>query len=174
MQYAYQKLMEDYGLSYNDLPEDAMHGIEAIRNIEKAINMAEKNGKTVSSKTIAKIKANDKWVVQEILDFVEDDDDNDDEMPYDEDEVIEEIKGKEKQLTQEQKFALSIESELDSMYKMGKKVWAATEIEQQSDVLFDAIKDTYHQGDNENGIETTRFSLLESPPSSFTFTLKKK
>ena len=174
MQYAYQKLMEDYGLSYNDLPEDAMHGIEAIRNIEKAINMAEKNGKTVSSKTIAKIKANDKWVVQEILDFVEDDDDNDDEMPYDEDEVIEEIKGNEKQLTQEQQFALNIENELDSMYKMGKKVWEATEIEEESDLLFEAIKETYHQGDSQNGIETSRYSLIESPPSSFTFTLKKK
>jgi hypothetical protein len=44
MQYAYQKLMQENGLEFNDLPEDAKHGIEAIRNIEKAINMAENIG----------------------------------------------------------------------------------------------------------------------------------
>jgi len=172
MQYAYQKLMEDYGLSYNDLPEDAKHGIEAIRNIEKAINMAEKNDKTVSSKTIAKIKANDKWVVQEILDFVEDDDDNADEMPYDEDEVIEEIKGNKQKLTKEQEYALEIENELARMHQAGKKQWGGEEIEQFSEVVFDAVFETYHQNDTENGIETTRYSLIET--ESQVFTLKKK
>ena len=172
MQYAYQKLMEEYGLSYNDLPEDAKHGIEAIRNIEKAINMAEKNGKAVSSKTMAKIKANDKWVVQEIVDFVEDDDDNDDEMPYNEDEVIDEIKGKEQKLTEEQKYALEIEKELARMHQVGKKQWEGQEIEQFSEVVFDAVFETYHQNDSENGIETTRYSLIESEPQIFT--LKKK
>jgi hypothetical protein len=172
MQYAYQKLMEEYGLSYNDLPEDAKHGIEAIRNIEKAINMAEKNGKTVSSKTMAKIKANDKWVVQEIVDYVEDDDDNEDKMPYNEDEVIDEIKGKEQKLTEEQKYALEIENELARMHQVGKKQWEGQEIEQFSEVVFDAVFETYHQNDSENGIETTRYSLIESEPQIFT--LKKK
>jgi hypothetical protein len=172
MQYAYQKLMEEYGLSYNDLPEDAKHGIEAIRNIEKAINMAEKNGKTVSSKTMAKIKANDKWVVQEIVDFVEDDDDNEDKMPYNEDEVIDEIKGKEQKLTEEQKFALELEKELARMHSAGKKEWESEEIEQFSEVVFDAVYETYHQNDSENGIETTRYALIESTPQ--VFTLKKK
>jgi len=172
MNYAYEKLMQKHGLTMKDLPEDAKHGIEAIRNIEKAINMAEKNGKTVSSKTIAKIKANDKWVVQEILDFVKDDDDNDDKMPYEEDEVIDEIKGENKKLTSEQMLALEVESELARMLKSGKKVWEATEIEDFSEVVFDAIYETYHQNDAQNGVETNLYSLIETQPQ--VFTLKKK
>jgi hypothetical protein len=164
--------MEDYGLSYNDLPEDAKHGIEAIRNIEKAINMAEKNGKTVSSKTMAKIKANDKWVVQEIIDYVVNDDDNDDEMPHDQNEIIEEIKGDTKKLTEEQTFARNLEEELARMFQTGKKQWESNDIDEFSEIVFGAIYETYHQGDSENGIETTRYSLIESTPQLFI--LKKK
>jgi hypothetical protein len=91
MQYAYQKLMAENDLTLAELPEDAKLGIEAIKNIEKAVNMAEKKGKRVSPQTMAKIKANDKWVVREILDYIDDEDENEEEMPYEDDEIIEEI-----------------------------------------------------------------------------------
>lgn len=91
VKYAYQKLMEEHKLTVAELPEDAKIGITAILNIEKAIKMAEKKNKKISPDTIAKIKANDKWVVNEILDFIDDTDKNKAELPHDEDEVIEEI-----------------------------------------------------------------------------------
>ncbi len=91
IKYAYQKLMAEHKLTIADLPSDAKIGIEAIMNIEKAINMAEKKGKKINPNTIAKIKANDKWVVNEILDFLDDTDKNSDEIPHEEEEVIEEI-----------------------------------------------------------------------------------
>lgn len=179
MQYAYQKLMKEYGLSLNDLPEDAKHGIEAILNIEKAINMAERNGDVVPEKTYAKIKANDKWVVQEIMDYVEDDDENDDEMPYDEEEIIDEIesqkdekKPNQPKLTKEQMYALEIENELSRMYQSGKKQWRGEDIREFSDIIFEAVGETYHQNDDENGIETSKYSLVET--EELTFTLKKK
>lgn len=92
IKYAYQKLMAEHKLTVAQLPEDAKIGITAIMNIEKAISMAEKKGKKISPDTIAKIKANDKWVVNEILDFLDDTDKNADEIPHEEEEVIDEIK----------------------------------------------------------------------------------
>ena len=92
IKYAYQKLMAEHKLTVAQLPEDAKIGITAIMNIEKAISMAEKKGKKISPDTIAKIKANDKWVVNEILDFIDDTDKNADEIPHEEEEVIDEIK----------------------------------------------------------------------------------
>ncbi len=92
IKYAYQKLMAENKLTVAQLPEDAKIGITAIMNIEKAISMAEKKGKKISPDTIAKIKANDKWVVNEILDFLDDTDKNADEIPHEEEEVIDEIK----------------------------------------------------------------------------------
>jgi TATA-binding protein-associated factor Taf7 len=91
IKYAYEKLMQEKKLSVNDLPEDAKVGITILKDIEKSRKMAEKGGKTVSDKTIAKIKANDKWVVNEILDFLDETDENEDDMPYDGEEIEEEI-----------------------------------------------------------------------------------
>ena len=76
--FAYEKLMQEHNLSISDLPEDAKIGITTLKDIEKSIKMAEKKGNVVSEKTYAKIKANDKWVVKEILDFVDETDDNED------------------------------------------------------------------------------------------------
>ena len=116
MQYAYEKLMQEYELSHSELPEDAKLGIEAIKNIEKAVNMAEKSGKKINPQTMAKIKANDKWVVREILDYVD------------------EFKGV-----------------APNTYK----------------VLFDNFDE-----DDDNGVETNRYKLIETDEEIFTISKK--
>ena len=92
MEYAYEKLMQQHKLSYAELPSDAKVGIDTIKNIEKSITMLEKKGKKVSQSVINKIKANDKWIVNEILDFVDDTDKNSDDLPYEKKEIEAEIK----------------------------------------------------------------------------------
>jgi hypothetical protein len=180
MEYQYKKAMEEHELTYGKLPEDAQTGIDQIKDIEKAISMLEKNGKSPTEKTMKKIRAMDKWVYYEILDFVHDTDKNKDDMPFEEKQIIAEIKDEQKKvstdekLTDQQKTALEIEQELARMLQTGKKQWESSDIDEFSPVVFNAIYETYHQNDAENGIETTRYSLIESEPSSFTFNLKKK
>ena len=60
MQYAYQKLMEQHELTYSELPEDAKTGIDVIKDVEKAIKMAQGRGAAISEKTYNKLKVNDK------------------------------------------------------------------------------------------------------------------
>jgi hypothetical protein len=83
----YKKALAQYNLSESKLPEDAQIGISIVTDTLKAANMLEKRGKSISEKTIKKIKAMDKWIYYEILDTVNDTDKNEDEMPFDKKEV---------------------------------------------------------------------------------------
>lgn len=96
--YAYEKLLNEHKLSISDLPADARIGINGINKIQAAINMqekkAEKNGKTYtpSADVVANIKAYDKWVVREILDFVDEKNTNTEEPEVSAEEIVEDIK----------------------------------------------------------------------------------
>jgi len=168
MQYAYEKLMQEYELSYSELPEDAKLGIETIKNIAKAINMAEKNGKKISSQTMAKIKANDKWVVREILDYVDDKDENSDEMPYEDDEIIDEI---DEANNPEKKLGFSIEAELENMYKSGKKEFDLSDVKGVAPNTYRILFDNFDEEDD-NGVETNRYKLIETNEEVFTISKK--
>jgi hypothetical protein len=91
-QYAYEKLMADNKLELKDLPEDAKIGIETIRNIDKMMKINEKKGKSPSAEVLAKVKANDKWVVNEIIDFIDGKETNAADLPHDKDEIVDDIK----------------------------------------------------------------------------------
>ncbi len=168
MQYAYEKLMAENDLSYSELPEDAKLGIEAIKNIEKAVNMAEKKGKKISPQTMAKIKANDKWVVREILDYIEDEDNNSDEMPHDDDEIIDEIDDSNDPNKQ---LGYTIEGELEKMFATGKKEFELGEIKSQAPNTYKVLFDNFDENDD-NGVETNRYRLIETDEEIFTISKK--
>lgn len=170
--FAYEQLMQEHNLSISDLPEDAKIGITTLKDIEKSVKMAEKKGNTVSDKTLAKIKANDKWVVKEILDFIDETDENEDDMPYDGEEIEEEIE-EEYEEPQPQNSALgqSIEKELTEMFNSGKKEWTTNQIKSGFKNTYNTLFDNYDD-DGENGIETSNFRLLESGDELFTISKK--
>lgn len=168
IKYAYEKLMQEKNLTINDLPEDAKIGINTLKDLEKAVRMAEKGGKTVSEKTLAKIKANDKWVVNEILDFVDETDENEEEMPYDGEEIEEEI---EEEQPQNSPLGQSIEKELTDMFNSGKKEWNTDEIKRDYKNTYNTLFENY-EDDGENGIETSNYRLIESGDELFTISKK--
>jgi hypothetical protein len=168
MQYAYQKLMAENNLTLAELPEDAKLGIEAIKNIEKAVNMAEKSGKKVSPQTMAKIKANDKWVVREILDYIDDEDKNDDEMPHDDDEIIDEINDANNPKKQ---LGFTVEAELEKMFLTNEKEFELAEIKRIAPTTYGVIFDGFDD-DGDNGVETNKYRLIETDDEIFTLTKK--
>ena len=170
MQYGYERLMDEYDLTYSELPNDAKVSIQAIKKIEKAMNMAEATGKKVSKDTIEKIKANDKWTMNEILDYVHDTDDNDDDMPYDEEEILEDFEGTEESKGNKDvvipQINLKIEDELKSLYSTGKKKFTIDELGDSAGNVYDAIFDFY-DADEENGVQTSNYSLIEKDDNLF-------
>lgn len=191
MKYAFEKLMAEKNLKLEELPEDAKIGIKTIKDIEKAISMAEKKGKKVNDSTISKIRANDKWVVNEILDYLEETDENDDEMPHDEEEIIDDINSSSKEKEGEEdddededededkqstddlevsELGLKIESELDAMFETGKKEWTPKEFKKYTN-CYNTIFENYEE-DGENGIDTNKYRFIET--ENEIYTLNKK
>ena len=165
MQYAYQKLMEQHELTYSELPEDAKTGIDVIKDVEKAIKMAEKKGNAISQKTYNKLKINDKFVVGEILDYVnENDNDDDDEVPFDAKEIKEEMI--ETTSVQLDPKGLSIDEEMKEILAQNKSKLSIDEVKRYAPNSYNAIFQGYDP-DEENGIETSYFRLIEKDDNLF-------
>jgi hypothetical protein len=171
MELQYVKALEQYGLKESELSEDAMVGVQQIKDVIKMMTLAEKQGKSISEKTFKKVKTLDKWVYYEILDQVNDTDKNEDEAPVDSEEIIEDIKNESKQAPSLDPKGLEIDAELTNMYKSGKTEWTLEEIKSSARKTWNTIWDTY-ESDGDNGVQTSKFSLIETDVE--TFTLKQK
>lgn len=159
MQYAYQKLMEQHELTYSELPEDAKTGIDVIKDVEKAIKMAQGRGSAISEKTYNKLKINDKFIVGEILDYVNDNDnDDDDEVPFDADEIKDELlENSGKELDPK---GLAVDEELKNLFAQNKLKLSIEELKNYAPNCYRVIFDAYDP-DEDNGIETSYYSLIE-------------
>jgi hypothetical protein len=89
MEFKYKKLMEENGLTLNQIPEDAKTGVDEINKVLRGITMRERAGKKVLPMTLKKLATMDKWVTYEILDYLHDTDKNDDDIPFEADDVLE-------------------------------------------------------------------------------------
>lgn len=171
MELQYQKAMEENDLQLSDLPEDAITGIENINDVLKAVKMLEKSGKLPTPKTMKKLKAMDKWVYYEILDHLHGTDQNEDEIPEDSEDIVDEIEEQSsKGLAEANKInesSVFIEGQLESMMKSGKTTWSFNEIKQHAKKTWDVLFSSYEEG-GENGIKTNKYSLIETEEHIFT------
>jgi hypothetical protein len=170
MELQYKKAIEENSLSINQLPEDAITGIEQINHVLKGINMCKKSGKPIKESVYKKLKAMDKWVYYEILDYLHDTDKNDDDMPFDAEDVLEDEEG----VNNEPKadpIGLKIEEELASLHEQGVTTISVDDLKRQAPTTYKTIWDNY-EDEVENGVETSHFSLIEQGNTKV-FTLKK-
>ena len=177
MNYKYKELMEKNDLTLSELPEDAKTGIDEIQSVERAFKMLEKSGKTPSAKALKKLATLDKWVQYEILDYLHETDKNDDEMPFEAEDIIEDLsEGKEVkkedsgQHIEVDPVGISIEQELEALYNTGQKSYTVDELADKTNKTYDVLFDNYDD-DEENGIVTTKYSLIEGKDGSFTLKL---
>jgi len=173
----YVKELENYNLKVKDLTEDGKTGVSEIKKTLDYIRRGENSGKTPSDEVLRKIKTIDKWVCFEIYDMVEDTDENDDEIPYDSEEIIEELEedyaededddsDEDEQPQNVQKIVKTnadgnrINSELVELSKSGKNEYTIDEIKRVAPTTYKAIFDTYQKGED-NGVQTKTHSLIE-------------
>lgn len=177
--YGYEKLMKDNNLSESKLTQDAKIGIKSIKESLKAIDRQKKNEKfkgTINPKVYEKIKAIDRWVCREIIDQLEGTNENDDEMPFEANEVIDEIKNgndseKKVELTEEETKGNQIEAELKKLMESNKFSYTIDELRNVAPVTYEEIWNNYDDGE-ENGVGTTNFKIIED--SSNLFNVSKK
>jgi hypothetical protein len=168
---AYEKLMEENNLKLSDLNEEARIGIKTITDVKKSINMLAKKGKEVSEDVIKKIKANDKWICNEILEILDGKEHNkDDKAPH---EALEIIKAATATATVADKdtpavdeTGIKIDADLKKALDEGKKVITSDELKIVSPEAYDIIAKGYEK-DGENGLDTSFYSLREKETGVF-------
>ena len=82
-----------------------------------------------------------------------------------------------KDLTAEQKLGLLVEAELQKLSEMGKVEFTIDEIEQHAPKTYDVLYDCCEEEDEQNGVETSKFKLVESTKGGsedVTFKISKK
>jgi hypothetical protein len=171
MELTYKQTLAENNLRESDLPEDARIGIEKINDIMKGFALVEKKGKKPTDKAMKTLKAMDKWVSYEILDFVGDRENND-EMPENTEQVVEELQEQANgDDSAEKKLGQAIETEMEEMFKTGKTKWDVESIKGVAPKVYNLLYKTYDE-EEENGIETSAFTLIETEEE--VFTLNKK
>lgn len=173
MELQYLKALKEHDLSIKDLPEDARIGIDGINDVLKGFAMLERKGKNPTERTLRKLKAMDKWVTYEIYDLVNGTDKNDDEMPEDPEEIVDEIEDQieeEKPNPADEKKKMlgeQIDKELEAMHKTGRKDWEVQSIRSIAPRTYSVIYDGY-EDDDENGVKTSNYTLIETDDKIFT------
>ena len=180
MEFKYKKLMEENDLALNQIPEDAKTGIDEINKVLRGITMRERAGKKVLPGTLKKLATMDKWVTYEILDYLHDTDKNDDDMPINADDVLKDLNKDDTpptpttqpiDLQPVDQLGLKIDQELDNFFQSGKTSFTIDEIRSSAKNTYKEIWDNYEEGE-ENGIITSKYSLLEGDDKTFNLKLK--
>lgn len=190
----YKKAIAENKLKVSQLPEDAQTGIKEIESVLKGFTMLEKRGIKPTENSMKKLKSLDKWVYYEILDYLEDTDENDDDMPFDredfqelnggkkpnsfsEDDDEEEDEDDEDEEEEEdddfgnEQLGIEIEQELEQMFATGKTTWGIEEVRAKAKKTYNVIWDN-HDESGDNGVETSKYSLIETSPEVYTLTQK--
>lgn len=175
MELGYEKLMRENNLTLNDLNEDARNGIANVKAVMVVVNREANKGKSVSDLTWSKVRTNDKWICGEILETLDGKTrNNDDEAPYTEDDIIDEIEDEEDN-NETEDFAdptgIQIDSDFDIAFKNGLTKLSLEDIKSTSPTAYDIIWKTY-KANEKNGITTTFFNLIETEKHIFTLTKK--
>jgi hypothetical protein len=82
-------------------------------------------------------------------------------------------KGNQDMINEVDELGLQIEDELTQMYETGEKEWDIEDIRKVAKKTYDLIFDNYDD-DEENGVETSSYSLLEKDGEEMVFILRKK
>jgi hypothetical protein len=179
MEFRYKKLMEENDLTLNQIPEDAKTGVDEINKVLRGITMRERAGKKVLPGTLKKLATMDKWVTYEILDFLDDTDKNDDNIPFAAKDVLKDLDKDNTPPTPSppitvqavDQLGFKIDEELDNIFESGKTSLTIDEVRSSARNAYKEIWDNYEEGE-ENGIITSKYSLLEGDDKTFNLKLK--
>ena len=168
MKLGYEKLLEKQNLDSNDLSNDVQLRIREITQLKNLILSKKRIGQNVSDITLEKLKEKDAELCDIILEDIEDldlDDDNDSDKNQDE--------SFENENFGDQETGILIDEELKMFSGTGQSTITLNNMKSIMPNVYDVIWESYEDND-ENGISTSNFDLIETGKNSETFKLIKK
>jgi len=183
MELAYKKVMAENNLTLEQLPEDAKIGVKEVELAANSIRLTETRKQTVKPDKFEKLKVLDKWCVREILDFVEGTNKNTNMPNITAKEIITGIEKDNSTTTPADtrsaeeiaqfELGTAIDAELKTQHDAGKVELTLAEIKTACPKAYAEIFSAYKEGED-NGVETTHYSLIELKDKTETYKLTKK
>lgn len=180
MKLAFEKLLETNDLEISDLPKITQVEIKELTQLKSLIESKMTIGQNVTPATLQKIKDKDNAIVDDILDYLGDEeDDTDDNLidRYSDDEDTDEDNNDnnedEDDTDEDNMDAITIDKELHNLFKSGASVLTLAQLREYAPTTYECIFDTYGQ-DEENGINTSNYTIVETSFNSEQFKISKK
>ena len=184
MKLAFEKLLETNDLEISDLPKITQVEIKELTQLKSLIVSKMNIGQNVTPATLQKIKDKDNEIVDDILEYLgEEDDDTDDydddniDRYSDDDDTDEDDNNNddtdEDDIDEDNMDAITIDRELHNLYKSGATILTLADLRDNAPTTYECIFDTYGQ-DEENGINTSNYTIVETSLNSEKFKILKK
>jgi hypothetical protein len=192
MKLGYEKLMEENNIEEKDLSKDLIVVIREVKQLKSIIQSKRNIGQTPTPETMSKLRFKDKWIVNELLDYIEDSDDDDDEDSDDtdqdtdqnladdsddddsddDDDDDDDDDSDDDDNDEIEADGVLIDSELIALLNSGKSTITFTDLKNLAPETEKLIFQNY-EPNSENGIITTNFSLIETAQNSEIFKISK-
>ena len=181
MQLGFEKLLSSYDIDITDLDDDVQTGIKQLETLKKSVESKRRIGQEITPETLKKIKFLDSSIIREILDYIEENDleeDNEEEEEDDNDfsdddndnEEEEEEESDEDENEYDMNLGDLLDQEFTAMKKSGKTEFSMDYLRSNSPNIYQVIWDNYDEGE-ENGIQTSNFTFTETEIGSQKFKL---
>ena len=178
MKLSFEKAMEEHGISMDELPKDVKLMINEANDLKSRIEAKKQIGQKITPETMERLKAKDRLLVKEILDYADErDEDDDDDDDDDEEENSGSSGSNNEDDDMEEDYddteGVAVDQELELLAKSGVSKITLDQLRSQAPNTYNVLFDSYGQ-DEENGIITSNFILTEIATNSQEFKLSKK
>jgi hypothetical protein len=183
MKLAFEKLLETNNLEISELPKITQIEIKELNSLKALVESKQKIGQNVTAQTLQKLKDKDNEIVEDILDFLDgsDEDDSDDDTSdddtSDDDTSDDDTSDYDTSDDDDNDFSdqdgVLIDKELHQLFKAGNTTLELSQIRSLAPTTYECIFETYGQ-DEQNGINTSNYSIIETSTNSETFKISKK
>jgi hypothetical protein len=181
MKLAFEKLLETNNLEVSELPKIIQIEIKELVGLKNLIDSKKTIGQNVTEQTMQKLKDKDNAVVDDILEFLDSDDedetdDTSDDDTFDDDDTSDDDTSDEDEEDEDDSNdadGVSIDQELNTLFKSNQTELSINQLRSLAPVTYDCIFETYGK-DEENGIVTSNYSIIETALNSETFKISKK
>lgn len=167
MKLAFEKLLDNHNLEVSELPKITQVEIREANSLKGLIQSKKNIGQKVTSETLQKLEDKDNAICDDILDYIDEDDSEDAEDDFYEDATNSDDDD------DDDTDGVTIDQELHNLYKSGMTTLDFNAIRNNAPAIYDCLFDTYGQ-DEENGINTSNYSIIETSPNSETFNITKR
>jgi hypothetical protein len=179
MKLAFEKLLETNNLEVSELPKIIQIEIKELVGLKNLIDSKKTIGQNVTEQTMQKLKDKDNSVVDDILEFLDSDDedendDTSDDDTFDDDDTSDEDEDQDEEDDDSNDAdGVSIDKELNTLFKSNQTELSINQLRSLAPITYDCIFETYGK-DEENGIVTSNYSIIETALNSETFKISKK